>query len=165
MGNWLARLKNQNTPDTYATKATKTPQGEGKGVFVGFVAYSRGPIEKSEATDTAANDAPVVGDPDRYCWPHSDAMNGREVDTFTARLARFTDRGLSLADAERLTDRLVIRDREGDDRRLCLECAHLQGVGPWRCGNWQAADVARQGLARELVPMLQRCPGFRGSTP
>ena len=31
--------------------------------------------------------------PDASCWPHSTAMNGAELDTFTARLARFTDRG------------------------------------------------------------------------
>ena len=62
----------------------------------------------------------------------------------------------------RLADGLVIRDREGDDRRLCLECTHLQGYGRWHCGNWQAAEVAQQGLARDLVLMLQRCGGFVG---
>ncbi len=130
---------------------------------------------------TAANDAPVgtpaaritsptdthptpAADPDRWCWPHSAAMNGQEIDTFTVRLASFTDKGLSLADAERAADRLVIRDREGDDRRLCLECSHLQGHGRWRCGNWQAADVASQGLAPGLVQALQRCSGYRCAT-
>ena len=90
-------------------------------------------------------------------------MNTTEVDTFTARLARFTDKGVSYDEAERLTDALVIRDREGDDRRLCLECTHLQGFGRWRCGNWQQADVAREALARDLVLMLQRCSGFAAS--
>ena len=66
-------------------------------------------------------------DPDRWAWPHSEAMNGREIDTFTARLARFTDKGLMLDDAEKLADKLVTRDRESDDRRLCLECVHLAG--------------------------------------
>lgn len=103
----------------------------------------------------------VPGNSDRWCWPNSPAMNSPEIDTFTARLARFTEKGLSLDDAERLADRLVIRDREGDDRRLCLECSHLQGYARWRCGNWQAASVARQGLARDLVLILQRCNGFR----
>ena len=107
---------------------------------------------------------PAPADPDRWCWPHSTAMNTAEIDTFTARLASFTNKGLSLADAERTADRLVIRDREGDDRRLCLECSHLQGHGRRRCGNWQAADVAREALAPELVTMLQRCSGFGGIT-
>lgn len=116
----------------------------------------------------AANDATATtpaADPDRWCWPHSTAMNGREIGTFTARLARFTDRGLTLAQAEQAADRLVIRDRENDDRALCLECTHLQGAGRLRCGNWQPADVAREQLAPDLVTMLQRCLGFGGNTP
>ena len=88
-------------------------------------------------------------------------MNTREIDTFTARLARFTGKGVSYDNAERLADSLAIRDREGDHRRLCLECSHLQGAGRWRCGNWRAADVAAQGLARDLVLTLQRCGGLR----
>lgn len=98
--------------------------------------------------------------PDRWCWPHSLAWNSKEIDTFTTRLARFTDKGLSLADAESEADRLVIRDRDCDDRRLCLECTRLHGAGLWRCGNWQAANVARDRLDRDLVLMLQRCGGF-----
>ena len=88
-------------------------------------------------------------------------MNTCEIDTFTARLGRFTERGLHLDDAERLADTLVIRDREGDDRRLCLECIHLQGFGRWRCGNSELANVPPYGVARDLVLMLQRCDGFK----
>lgn len=99
---------------------------------------------------------------DASCWPHSTAMNGAEIDTFTARLARFTDRGLVLADAERLADVLVQRDRESDDRRVCLECVHLRHGG--RCGNWQAAGIAINAIDAKLpgdfTAMLQRCDGF-----
>jgi hypothetical protein len=109
-----------------------------------------GGIEKSEAERMAA----------LQTWPNTQAMNPGEVATFTARLSRFTNKGASYDDAERLADKLVLRDREGDDRRLCLECNHLQGYGRWKCSNWQAADVARQGLARELVLQLTRCCGF-----
>lgn len=105
-------------------------------------------------------DHPAPPDPDSCCWPYSAAMNGQEIDTFTARLARFTDKGMGPHDVERLADMLVIRDRESDDRRLCLECVHLHGNGRWRCGNSQAADVAREGLAPTLVQTLQRCCGF-----
>jgi len=115
-----------------------------------------------EGQSPPANDA--TPDPDRWCWPHSDAMNTREVDTFTARLARFTDRGMGLADAERLADALVQRDRAGEDRRACVECTHLHGAGPWRCGNWKLADIAIKAadaqLPGELVTRQQRCPGF-----
>jgi hypothetical protein len=133
------------------TGQTKLEAYEERAAIMEFM----GGIERSEAERLAAS----------YTWPNSQAMNPGEVDTFTARLARFTDKGVSYDDAERLADALVIRDREGDDRRLCLECVHLQGTGRWRCGNAKRADVAQQGLARDLVLMLQRCPGYRKATP
>lgn len=176
MGGWLARLKSEKTTDTCATETTKTPPREDKGVFVGFVAYPPAPFQRSgdddpvaEATHpVAANDGKAVAptpapasDPDLWCWPASPAMNSGEIDLFLKRLERFTDKGLIVPVAEALADKLVQRDREGDDRRLCLECAHLQGFNHWRCGNWQAAEVARVGLVPDLVMNLQRCPGFR----
>ena len=108
---------------------------------------------------------PAAPDPDRHCWPHSNAMNGGEIDTFTTRLIRFTDKGLALDDGEALADQLVRRDRELDDRRLCLECTQLAGhAETWRCRGWQRAGIARQardaGLPGELVRTLQRCDGF-----
>jgi len=94
-------------------------------------------------------------------------MNEGEIATFTARLSRFTDHGLRLGDAERHADALVNRDREGDDRRLCMECAHLQGASTWRCGNWRRAGTAVRStdnqLPRDLVLLLQRCEGFKHS--
>lgn len=165
---WLDRLKTPKTPDPYATKPTKPQESEQAAGFVGFVAYPPAPFQKFEGSE-AANDTTPTVDPDRWCWPRSEAMNGQEIDTFTARLSRFTDKGLTLADAEQQADRLVIRDREGDDRRLCLECAHLHGAGRWRCGNWHRAEVAAQlkdaHIPGALVLTLQRCPGFGGSTP
>ena len=169
MSTWLARLKNQNPPGTGATKPTKPTQDTPRGGFVGFVAHPQGHIQKFDGAvanpETPAANAPAI-DPDRWCWPHGRAMNTAEIDTFTARLARFTDKGMSLSDAEALADKLVVRDCEGDDRQLCLECVHLSGVGPtsWRCGNWQAAGIAIRPhdtqLPAELVVQLQRCGGF-----
>jgi hypothetical protein len=108
----------------------------------------------------------VTVDPDRWCWPHSSAMNSAEIDTFAARLHQFTDKGLPRSDAEALADKLVVRDREQGDRLVCLECKHLAGYGArsWRCGNWQAAGVAIHSrdaqLPADLVMQLQRCDGF-----
>ena len=93
-------------------------------------------------------------------------MNTREIETFTARLAGFTDKGLGLDDAENLADKLVQRDRDLDDRRLCLECFHLSGQSgkAWDCRNWQRAGIALRArdaqLATALVLQLQRCDGF-----
>jgi hypothetical protein len=108
----------------------------------------------------------VTEDPDRWCWPHSSAMNGVEIDTFAARLHQFTDKGLARHDGEALADKLVLRDREQDDRRVCPECKHFagHGAGSWRCGNWQGAGVALRSrdslLPTDLVLQLQRCHGF-----
>lgn len=100
--------------------------------------------------------------PDAWCWPHSTAMNGAEIHTFTARLARFIDKGLIPAEAETLADKLVVRDRDADDRRYCLECVHLRHGG--RCGNWQKAGIAIKAIGTRLpddfITILQRCDGF-----
>lgn len=173
MGGWLARLKNQKAPTTPASKPRLPPEGEGVAGFLGLLAQPPAPFQKIEggkaSNGPASNEThgvdldtlATIDGTDLHTWPHSQAMNPGEVETFTARLARFTDKGVAYAEAERLADVLVMRDREGDDRALCLECLHLQGYGRWRCGNWRAADVARLGLARDLVLMLQRCPGFK----
>ena len=93
----------------------------------------------------------VPEDPDRWCWPHSSAMNGAEIDTFTKRRSLFTGKGISQDEAEAVADKLVLRDRDLDDRRLCLECSNLQShwAGAWRCGDWQWA-----GIAIEVVCMV-----------
>ena len=118
-------------------------------------------VAESQESQQAANDAAL--DPDSYCWPHSSAWNTSEIALFNRRAALFVRRGADEAQAEKLADRLVTRDREDDDRRLCLECRHLQGATPWRCGNWCMAGVAVRsgdaGLARDMVMLLQRCPG------
>lgn len=118
-----------------------------------------GGMSRAEAEALAAAGGVLASDPDRYCWPHSAAMNTVEIDTFNGRLHLFTRRGLDYTDAERLADRLVIRDREGDDRRLCLECARLDMRG--RCQSARLGVIA--GAGRELEPVntiLQRCEGF-----
>ena len=181
--NWLARLKKiDTTPTAEATEPTKPG-------FVGFVAPGMAPLKKTVADAPAANDAvqvlalvstgkvsplvsssaPVLQDPDCWCWPHSQAMTGREIDTFTARLHHFTRRGLVALDAERLADKLVKRDREADDRRLCLECTHLAGhAGAWGCRNWQRAAIASKArdaqLPAALVIQPPRCEGFKVAT-
>ena len=164
--NWLARLKNTPSAETDATKATKPLHTQAETGFVGFVAPTLAALEKIESVAVAVNDpvSTATNNPDRWCWPVSDAMNTVEIDTFTARLSRFTTKGMTLADGEVLADKLVIRDREQDDRYSCFECTHLAGAGGWRCGNWQRAGVAVRArdaqLPTDLVNLLQRCNGF-----
>jgi len=49
--------------------------------------------------------------------------------------------------------RLVERDADGDDRRLCVECSNL--LSQWRCRERGAV----------LAETLQRCPTFNWATP
>ena len=96
-------------------------------------------------------------------------MTGAEIDTFTVRQALFTDKGISLDESEAVADKLLLRDRDLDDRRLCLECRNLQGhrASAWRCGEWQRAEIAHQAkdaqLSAALVLQLQRCGGFKAA--
>ena len=110
---------------------------------------------------------PLTQNPDRWCWPHSPAMNGSEIETFEIRMHQFTQKGLALKDAEALADKLVLRDRELDTRWMCVECVHLAGhAGSWDCRAWQRGGVAVNergaGLSGDLVQLLQRCCGFKG---
>ena len=161
--NWLARLKKIETvPVRDATKTTKS-------VSVVSIAPDIASMPKTGGDSPAANDPAV--DPDRWCWPHTIAMNNAEINTFKARLAWFTDKGLSLDDADASADKLVLRDRDLDDRRLCLECVHLSGGERrgWGCRNWQQAGVASRvrdaQLSAALVCQLQRCDGFKEVNP
>lgn len=177
--NWLARLKNKKTPDTYATKPTKPPHGQGEPGFVGFVASLPGGLEKLGGATVdpamyAANDpkppaAPeqqqaqaVPADPDRWNWPASPAMNRAELDCMLQRLALFDDRGLSVPEAEAVADLLVQRDRTGDRRGSCAECRRLAGHGPtgWRCTDrTHGNELAGARLARDWLVQLHHCPG------
>jgi hypothetical protein len=102
--------------------------------------------------------------PDRYCWPHSVAMNSREIDLFLVRLEAFVARGLNESKAEELADRLVRRDRESDDRCTCFECSHLKGFNHLGCDNWKVARISstEEGALRNKddCMILQRCDGF-----
>ena len=89
---------------------------------------------------------------------HADGWDDAEIEVFMAREARFTRLGRT-SDAEHLAERLTLRDREQDDRRLCLECAAL--ADNRRCEL--AAQGRLPGADRRLEPVptiLQRCPGF-----
>ena len=84
-------------------------------------------------------------------------------------IARFLDRRTRLigwgwpeADAEKLAERLVKRDREQDDRVSCTDCRHYR---PGRCGNHRPAGLHSGEVGRDLAAMLQRCGGHDAITP
>ncbi len=116
-----------------------------------------------EAVNDSAPEPPP--DPDRWCWPHSDAMTGAEIDTFTGRLVVFMAKGLTANESEALADKLVIRDRDGDDRRVCLECSHLSGwAGRRQCRGLQHAGMGGPLVSAGEIATLQRCNGFKAAS-
>jgi hypothetical protein len=75
-----------------------------------------------------------------------------ETQTFLVRMVQFHALGLPEALAEKLADHLVARDRDGDDRHLCVECRHCRpGL---RCAKQFA-----------VLEELQRCDHFATATP
>jgi hypothetical protein len=75
-----------------------------------------------------------------------------EIRQFERRQARITWMGYGQI-AEQLAETLLHRDRDLDDRRLCVECAH--GGPGRRCKKLGEAFFLEQ---------LQRCPSFRETT-
>ena len=141
---------------TVATLATAPPPTAPPVATVAAVAVAT-------ATDSAANDARAdpapAPDPDRYCWPHSTAMNTAEIDRFLARVEVLQRKDMGLNAAEALADAMVMRDRDGDDRRSCFECQHFRHRRK-TCGNFSAAGGGQE-LGSDLAATLQRCPGFQ----
>lgn len=122
-----------------------------------------GGLSRTEAEALAA--AGMVLDVDRHSWPYTEAMNTAEIDTFTGRLHLFTRHGLDNTEAETLADGLVARDRDEDDRRLCLECRHLRGCGTsWTCNQWQRAGLGLSGIPADQIKVLRRCEASQEAT-
>lgn len=127
------------------------------------IAQFDGGLSRPDAEALAAQG--MAFDPDQHCWPNTNAMNTAEIDTFMSRVHLFTKLGISLAEAESTADSLVKRDRQKDDRRLCLECAHLRhSTGAWRCGQWKAADAPHPELSSQWSKQPQRCGAFKESS-
>jgi hypothetical protein len=148
-----AQAANDTDPDLSDWRVTLPP-----GIKPGTVALFRSASLALDASIKAAGEA--APDPDRDCWPHSSAMNTGEIDRMVSRVELFVARGLNLIDATALADKLVIRDRDGDERGLCLECRHLSGR---RCGAWRQAGLTGPAVSRDLVNVLQRCAGFENN--
>lgn len=100
-----------------------------------------------------------VGDRYLESQPSNEVADGGwtdlEISTFLRRVAVLT-KGIGEMEAERLAQRMLYRDRpeSGDDRRICLECAHF-AKGKCR----RRIDAVRT--------LLQRCDSFalRGGPP
>ena len=113
-------------------------------------ARSTAPAESPRPYRLAKTDA------DRCHWP---PWGEPEIQAFVARVALFIRRGVTATDADELAEALTLRDRDGDDRGLCIECRHLDRDG--RCAMARAGQL--HGVDRRFEPLrtvLQRCEGF-----
>ena len=86
-------------------------------------------------------------------------MSEAEEERFMARVSHMANRiGMHPQRAEVLAYMLLVRDREGDDRRLCIECQHC-AIG-LHCTQWRQIGMSGPALG-DMATMLQRCQGFR----
>lgn len=81
------------------------------------------------------------------------AWEDKQITRFMFHLGLFQRRGLSFDVAERLGDRLAVRDYQRDDRRVCVECVSIQR------GN---TCFKKQPV---LATQLMRCDHFDFQTP
>jgi len=80
------------------------------------------------------------------------------------RMALLVRRGLTAHLSEWWADRLTVRDKERDDRRICLECSSLQRDG--KC--FQVQQGVMRGVSPKHEPVstiLQRCDYFSWQKP
>lgn len=87
-----------------------------------------------------------------------------EFRRFGLRVAMFVRRRVPQAMAERWADRLALRDQQLDDRRVCIECKHVQDDR----GCFAASQGRIKGADRRMQVMpfqLQRCPAFAWAKP
>lgn len=162
---WLARLKNARTLELIPTKPTKPCIEEPVGGSVGFEGSGSGEVKKTRFTESGgsvgfagseAGARPHSEGPERTALP----VVVPEHYAHAARVHRLIERGMGVQVAQALADRLNLRDQDGDDRRLCLECSYLAARG--RC--IAAATGRLYGVSAQLEPMqtlLQRCDGFK----
>ena len=159
MGKWAARLAEKTAVPPYAGTA-KTDK---RGVLSVLAVSPKGGAENfSPATVMGLPARPYglsAAEADRC---HAEAWDDVACARFVARVGRFEMLGIDTTDAEDLAERLHLRDLEGDDRRLCLECANLSGR---RCGQWRQARLCCAAVPADLIQALQRCNGFKDTTP
>lgn len=121
-------------------------------------AAQRERADRESAKQAAPAPEPPQPDP-RLSWSDCLPATAAEIVRMAERTEAFERMGLTPDEVDLAVDRLLRRDRDLDDRRLCIECAHIRtsGMG-WRCG------ALRQSLPRELVATQpQRCDMFEGA--
>jgi hypothetical protein len=145
-----AGTQTQGNPDSQTFAAVRNPSnGPGSKERCGLSQNSQ---NSQGYPSTRA--APEALDLDAVAWSADD------IERFLDRRTRLLRWGWAEPEAERLAERLVIRDREADPRVSCTDCKHYR-VG--LCGNHRRAGLQAPDVGRDLAALLQRCPGFNSS--
>lgn len=154
----LANLMKRGSLRQLATATSATPATDGAKApgTVATVAKVAVATAQNDPVQLTSDRALLPADLDRWAWPNGTAMNGAEVDRTIERISVFMRRGLHDETAAHLADKLVVRDREGDERHACMECAHLRGRN---CVRSAAAGMTAN--VEQIVLLLQRCPSFQ----
>lgn len=99
-------------------------------------------------------------------------LTDRQLSRMAFRLALFNRRGLPEDAAERLADRLVLRDAEHDDRRCCIECSERTTDRKCSLAERESELPAKDRTLRAgrfglgvIDTVLARCVGFSFQRP
>jgi hypothetical protein len=102
---------------------------------------------------------PILTPEQRHRLWWGQPATAEELERMVARAERGERLGLSAREADAAADVLHLRDRDRDDRRLCLECGWLRADrAGWRCGA-----LGQQIPRAWVTTQLQRCHMFRES--
>lgn len=136
------------TPDSQEFAGVRKPQTTPQ------AQYSCGSSQDSRDSQGCPSPcaSPTAPDLSTVAWTDGD------IAAFLARRARLMRWGWPEVDAERLAERLVIRDREADARVSCTDCRHYE---PGNCHNRVHAGLAAKEVGRDFASTLQWCAGFR----
>lgn len=104
---------------------------------------------------------PPPADPEPWREHLAQPADDAELETMARRVVRFEALGMPSELAYRTADRLLARDREGDTRQPCAECAACRFdafTETWRCSSRMGMIGPLQRIF--VAQQLQRCPGF-----
>lgn len=128
-----------------------------EGHAAGCAAFSGNP-QKEPAGQVQRQSYRLSADEGNRC--HAPCWEDAEIGRFLTRHAHFVRLGMVDQDADDLAERLALRDRDGDGRRMCLECSELGPSG--RCGAVaRGALPAVNQLVEPVSNILIRCQCFR----
>ena len=166
MIDWAARASAQlaqprsggtaRTDETRVVSVSSVPPAANAETSAGLSSVSSAPAGRVPAAERASGNPYMTPEQGDEC--HACGWSDAEIATFTARAARFAQS--RRADAEHLAERLTLRDRQADDRRMCVECRELEPSG--RCGAARRGAIPGADRRLEPVPdILMRCEAFR----